>query len=586
MTPYAAKRTIIPPVLSKTFLNFADLEKDMDKLIAKLKQINGAGYPAYKSIKGPYDYKGFSLTIEHVQGDPFAAPSRISVKTEIERIGISPSDTSSPSRRCGYEDGIHRSFWSSLRKMGKSRGSGKSGKWGMLRPGQEILPRTACEITGKEVCIRFTAGLPAAGRRILANECIEMFTSELPVIARRVFDKKNLSFWKSHANASEDQDFLRNQLRKNKWIAFIAEGSNLPRSSGVDDTPLAEGVRWTSPESLKADVTLPHHESISGTAIPEGIVLVCGGGYHGKSTLLKALEAGIYNHIPGDGREFCVSTKEAVSIRAEDGRSIVNVDISPFIKNLPSGTDTQNFSTPNASGSTSQSANIMEALELGAGCLLIDEDTSATNFMIRDARMQTLIAREKEPITPFIDRIKNLKDKLGVATVLVVGGSGEFFEVADTVIVMEKYKADVTTEEAKEISRKFPSKRNVEDTEGFLRPKDRSPSLDAFKREKRLKIKTFGKSILTIGRKDIDVSCVSQIVDSGQLSLLGDWLLCILNEKGLRDKPLREICTQLEERGMISPLSRDIPIAFGDRVHVRRFEIAAAINRLRTLKIK
>lgn len=558
----------------------------MDNLASKLKQINGAGYPAYKSIKGQYNYEDFSLTIEHVQGDPFAAPSRISIITEIEQFGISLSDTISPSRRCGYEDGIHRSFWSSLRKMGKSRGSGKSGKWGMLRPGQEILPRTACEITGREVCIRFTAGLPAAGRRILADECIEMFMSELPVIARKAFHKKNLSFWKSHADASEDQDFLRDQLSKNKWIAFIAEGSNLPRSSGVDDTPLAEGVRWVSPESLKATVTLPHRESISGTAIPEGIVLVCGGGYHGKSTLLKTLEAGIYNHIPGDGREFCVSRREAVSIRAEDSRSIVNVDISPFINHLPSGTETLNFSTPNASGSTSQSANIMEALELGAGCLLIDEDTSATNFMIRDARMQALIAKEKEPITPFIDRIKDLKDKLGVSTVLVVGGSGDFFEVSDAVIVMENYKADVKTEEAKEISTEFPSKRNVENAGSFSMPRDRIPSLDSIKQERKLKIKTFGKSTLTIGRKDIDVSCVSQIVDSGQLSLIGDWLISIMKDERLRDRSLRNVCSLLEERGMTSPLSRDIPIAFGDRVHVRRFEIAAAINRLRILKIK
>ncbi len=567
-------------------MNFADLWENMDKLIPKIKQINGAGYPAYKSIKGHYEYEGFSLTIEHVQGDPFAAPSRISIKTEIEKIGISPSDTTSTSRRCGYEDGIHRSFWYSLRKIGKSRGSGKSGKWGMLRPGQEILPRTACEITGKEVCIRFTAGLPAAGRRILADECIEMFSSELPIIARKAFNETNISFWKSHADACEDQDFLRDQLSRNKWIAFIAEGSNLPRSSGVEDTPLAEGVKWVSPESLKATVTLPHYKSISGTAIPEGIVLVCGGGYHGKSTLLKTIEAGIYDHIPGDGREYCVSRKEAVSIRAEDSRVIVNVDISPFINHLPSGADTQTFSTLNASGSTSQSANIMEALELGAGCLLIDEDTSATNFMIRDARMQTLIAKEKEPITPFIDRIKDMKDKLEVSTVLVVGGSGEFFEVADTVIVMENYKAFVKTKEAKEISTEFPSKRNVENAGGLSIPKDRNPGLDSLKKERKLKIKTFGKSTLTIGRKDIDVSCVSQIVDSGQLSLIGDWLLCIMNDETLKDRSLREICSLLEERGITSPLSMDIPIAFGDRVHVRRFEIAAAINRLRILKIK
>jgi predicted ABC-class ATPase len=558
----------------------------MNKLISKLKQINGAGYPAYKSIKGQYLYEGFSLTIEHVQGDPFAALSRISVKTELERIGISPPDITSASRRCGYEDGIHRTFWSSLRNMGKSRGSGKSGKWGMLRPGQEILSRTACEIEGKEVVIRFSVGLPAAGRRVLAKECIEMFVSELPAIAKKSLKKDNAYFWRSHADACEDQDFLRDLLYRNGWIAFIADGSNLPRASGVEDSPLAEGVRWTSPEALKSTVNLPHAGSVSGTAVPAGIVLICGGGYHGKSTLLKALEMGIYNHIPGDGREFCVCRRQAVSIRAEDGRSIINVDISPFINHLPSNTDTVSFSTPNASGSTSQSANIMEALELGADCLLIDEDTSATNFMIRDARMQKLIAKDKEPITPFIDRIKDLKDGLGVSTVLVVGGSGEFFEVADTVMVMERYKAYVKTGEAKEISNRFPSKRNVESSGEFSMPQDRIPRLDSLKKERKLKVKTFGTATLSIARKDIDVSCISQIADSGQLALIGDWLICILRDENLRNRSLREICSLFEERGVTSPLSRDIPIAFGDRVYVRRFEIAAAINRLRTLTIK
>ncbi len=558
----------------------------MNNLISKLKKMNDAGYPAYKTIKGQYDYKGFTLTIEHVQGDPFAAPSRIFVKIGLGRLGISPSDVTSSSRRCGYEDGIHRSFWSSLRKMGKSRGSGKSGKWGMLRPGQEILPRTACEITGEKVTIRFTAGLPAAGRRILANECQEMFVSELPVIAQEAFKKDNLSLWKSYADACEDQDFLRDILYKNEWIAFIANGSNLPRTSGVDDTPMKEGVRWVSPEAFKSTVVLPHAGSVSGTAIPVGIILICGGGYHGKSTLLKALEMGAYNHIPGDGREFCVSRREAVSIRAEDGRSVKQVNISPFINHLPSGTDTVNFSTPNASGSTSQSANIMEALELGADCLLIDEDTSATNFMIRDVRMQRLIAKEKEPITPFIDQIKNLKEMLGISTVLVAGGSGEFFDVADSVIVMDRYKADVKTKEAREISQAFPSKRNVENAGNFSKPQNRIPSLNSLKQEKKLKIKTIGKSTISIGRTVIDVSCVSQLVDPGQLSLIGDWLVCILKDEKMRDKSLKEICCQLEERGITSPLSKDIAIPYGDRVYVRRFEIAAAINRLRSLIVR
>jgi predicted ABC-class ATPase len=555
----------------------------MNRLISKLNAIDKANYPAYKSIKGTYDYSGFVLNIEHVQGDPFAAPSRISITTRLAHLGIAASDIHASSRRRGYEDGIFRSFWSSIKNVGKSRGSGKSGSWGAARPGQEILPRTACEITGDSVTIRFIAGLPAVGRRILAKECIEMFADELPIIARQVFDHDNLGFWKSHADACEDQDFLRDLLYEYGWIAFISDDSNLPRASGVDDRPLLNGVLWESPETLKSTVTLPHAGTISGTAIPLGIVLICGGGYHGKSTLLKALEMGVYNHIPGDGREFCVTRREAVSIRAEDGRSISKVDISPFINHLPSKTDTVRFSSSNASGSTSQSSNIMEALELGASCLLIDEDTSATNFMIRDARMQKLIAKEKEPITPFIDRIKDLKDSVEVSTVLVAGGSGEFFEMADTVVVMENYKAYVKTIEAKEISKAYPTERDVETKEGFSLPKDRFPRLDYLKHEKKLKIKVFGKSNLSIGRVNVDLSYVSQIVDTGQLLLIGDWLIHIFKNETMRNKSLKEICVLLEGKGMTAPLSDDLPIPYGDRVHVRRFEIAATINRLRSI---
>jgi predicted ABC-class ATPase len=553
----------------------------MNRLVLKLKEIDRANYPAYKSIKGAYDYSGFVLSIEHVQGDPFAAPSRISITIRLAHLGISASDIHASSRRWGYEDGILRSFWSSIKNRGKSRGSGKSGSWGVAKPGQEILPRTACEITQDLVTIRFTAGLPAAGRRILAKECIEMFANELPTIAQQAFHHDNLGFWKSHADACEDQDFLRDLLYEYGWIAFIADNSNLPRVSGVDEKPLFNGVLWESPETLKSTVMLPHAGSISGTAIPLGIVLICGGGYHGKSTLLKALEMGIYNHIPGDGREFCVTHREAVSIRAEDGRSISKVDISPFINHLPSKTDTTRFSSPNASGSTSQSANIMEALELGASCLLIDEDTSATNFMIRDARMQKLITKEKEPITPFIDRIKDLKDGVEVSTVLVVGGSGEFFEMADTVIVMENYKAYIKTIEAKEISKSYPTKRDVEITGNFLLPKDRFPQWDYLKHERKLKIKVFGKSNLSIGRENVDLSCLSQIVDTGQLLLIGDWLVHIFRNETMKNKSLREICMLLEGKGRTAPLSDDLPIPYGNRVHVRRFEIAATINRLR-----
>ena len=180
----------------------------------------------------------------------------------------------------------------------------------------------------------------------------------------------------------------------------------LPRRSGVDDRPLEGGgvVPFRSPESLRVVLQAPNAGSVPGMGVPVGVTLVVGGGFHGKSTLLRALEAGVYNHRPGDGRERVVSDPDTVKVRAEDGRAVAGVDISAFIDGLPLGQDTHHFTTPNASGSTSQAATIVEALESGAHALLVDEDTSATNFMLRDRRMQSLVPKDAEPITPFQPR--------------------------------------------------------------------------------------------------------------------------------------------------------------------------------------
>jgi predicted ABC-class ATPase len=271
-------------------------------------------------------------------------------------------------------------------------------------------------IDQNQVEARLEVGLPAAGRRILGREAKEIFFDALPqIISSSLFfndiPEKTLI---KHVEIVEDQHFLRGELKKRKLVAFIANGSILPRESGVSQRPMRKGaVPFVSPEKFQVEINLPHHGTVKGMGIPEGITLIVGGGFHGKSTLLQALQLGVYDHIAGDGREYVVTRQNAVKIKAENGRSIEKVNISPFINNLPRRQDTRAFSTENASGSTSQAANIMEALEIGTDLLLIDEDTSATNFMIRDGRMQQLVQKEKEPIIPFIDRVRALYEKKG-----------------------------------------------------------------------------------------------------------------------------------------------------------------------------
>jgi predicted ABC-class ATPase len=319
--------------------------------------------------------------------------------------------------------------------------------------------------------------------------------------------------------------------------------------------------------------------------ISEGITLVVGGGYHGKSTLLNALELGIYNHIPGDGREFVATNPNAVKIRAEDGRRIEKVNISPFINNLPLGQDTIAFSSENASGSTSQAANIIEALEAGATALLIDEDTSATNFMIRDHRMQELVAKQKEPITPFIDKARQLYDELGVSTILVIGGSGDYFDVADRVTCMIEYGPHDFTEQAKTVAEKYKADRQKEGGDCFGQLSRRIPvgrSFDAARGKRDVKISCGSVDAIDFGRQRIDLAGVEQLVDISQTRAIGD---AIYYAKRYMDgtRTLREVieavAADLDRMGLDALSS--VPV--GNYASFRTLELAAAMNRLRSL---
>ncbi len=565
-----------------------------DDLRRILSRIDGRGYPAYKDLRGAYAFPRYDLYIDHVQGDPFAAPSRLRVRVPLREVGLPDWATSSPSRRVALRDWVARRFAAAIRRYSKgSRGSGKSGRIGIDVPGQEILDRSAVLLDGRALEVRFTVGLPAAGRRILGREAEAIFFQELPRIveAACLFRSWNAVALRKHLETAEDADALRAQLRERGLVAFVADGSVLPRRSGVDDRPL-EGpgvVPFESPPSLRVTLEAPNAGPVTGLGIPEGVTLIVGGGYHGKSTLLNALKRGIYNHIPGDGRERVVTDPDAVAVRAEDGRRVEKVDISPFINNLPQGLDTRRFSTDNASGSTSQAANIVEALEAGARVLLLDEDTSATNFMIRDRRMQALIAKDHEPITPFIDAVRVLYRDLGVSTVVVIGGSGDYFDVADTVLGMIEYRPHDLTREAKEIAARFPTGRRAEGLERFPELARRVPdpaSIDPSKGRRAAKIKVREADEIAFGVHEIDLSAVEQLVDPSQTRAVAQALwraveLGILDGRRTVAEVVREVDRLWREKGW-DALAGGHP---GNLAQFRPLELAAALNRLRTLRI-
>lgn len=554
----------------------------------ELFKIDGKGYKAYKALEGRYDFKKYVLSIDHVQGDPFASPSRVRVIIDNKVAQIPEELFDNKNKEIAVCDFLTRLFSKNIRNQSeKIFGSGKSGLIEISRCPQEILERTAIIRNKSFFEARFYVGFPARGRSVLARELEKIIFNIIPNIVVSTFIYENIDKLAliNRVKLMEDQCFIRENLKEKGLVAFVANGSILPRESGISARPLRDGKKFVSPQALEVEFDTPNRGKIKGMGIPKGITLIVGGGYHGKSTLLKALELGIYNHIEGDGREFVITDESALKVRAEDGRAITSTDISLFINNLPNGKDTVKFNTENASGSTSQAANIIEAIEGKAKVLLIDEDTSATNFMIRDDIMQQLVVKEKEPITPFIDVAKSLYKRLGISTILVAGSCGDFFDIADLVIQMDCYEPYEVTTKAKELSRGKISLRDDLDIHiDFGRVLVKGSISEG---PKGIKIKNLGKDGLSINKENIDLKSVEQIVDSEQINTIGMTIKFIEDKYSGKDLTVERIVDEIEKDLTKSLIGIDnIKGGNGSLAMPRKQEILCAINRLRTLKIK
>lgn len=567
----------------------------------KLRSIDHKGYPAYKDLKGQYQFGDYVLSIDHVQGDPFASPSRLSVRVEKGKAGFPAEYYDTPAKRITLQDHLTRLFgrWVAGGSF-QAKGSGKSGLLSVSRCGQQVLERTALRVKDGDLILRFEAGFPANGRTINARELEKMLFDILPDCVRKslYYGKIDQEKLRQAICLCEDQQYIRKSLEERKLCAFIADGSVLPRESGVSERPMKDAVVFRSPESLRITLSLPNRGEVTGMGIPQGITLFVGGGYHGKSTILQALQNGVYNHIAGDGRELVITDASAFKLRAEDGRSVTGVDISPFIKNLPNKKDTTHFSTEDASGSTSQAANLMEALESGSSLILIDEDTSATNFMVRDDLMAQVITPGEEPITPFISRIRGMYEDLGVSSIIVAGSSGAFFHRADTIIQMKEYMPIDITKKAKDAARAYEAKKplgeETADAESGQRErfpaynKKRCPSPDmALRKEDRIKMKAMGINELSIARENVELRYLEQLKDQEQSMALA-YLLKYAQLKMMDGrKDLRQIGDLLEEQlnrsGLESLFERgDVS---SQLARPRKQEIMACINRYRRLKM-
>lgn len=587
-----------------------------------LRKIDHKGYPAYKDMKGKYDFTDYTLSIDQVQGDPFASPSKLSVLVDGKKAGFDKSLYDTKDKRKALEDHLLRNMARQVKDYSfRAKGSGKSGLISVTNPGQEILERTACQINSDNgnVVVRLEVGFPANGRTINSKELEKILFDFLPACVKKTLFSKSYKpeSLKRVVDLAVDQRFIRDNLDNMGLVAFVANGSILPRRSGVSQVAMKDAVAFTTPESLEVTMELPNAGSIKGMGIPKGITLIVGGGYHGKSTLLKALELGVYDHIAGDGREYVITDESAVKLRAEDGRSIQNTDISMFIRNLPNKKDTKSFYTEDASGSTSQAANTIEAIEAGAKVFLMDEDTSATNFMIRDELMQKVVTRDMEPIIPFIDRVEELYDDYGISTILVAGSSGSYFNKADNIIQMMEYEPYVITEMAKREAEDFRRQSEVNACDDMPDDKDKSCgditdsmeesmketiggkrikkcenlSFDrvvrhdaAFAKNDRIKLKTMGLDGISVNKENVDLRYMEQLVDSEQLNTIAQMIkylkISSWNGKVTVSEAVEQLYNRLEKQRFEAFIKGGLP---GNLAYVRKQELYGAINRCRGL---
>ncbi|HCH2963734.1 TPA: P-loop domain-containing protein [Vibrio parahaemolyticus] len=548
----------------------------MDQLTATLKKIEKQNYRAYQQIKGQYDFTDFTLFIDHVQGDPYASASRFRATRAWSLTGLEWLKDESPAFQRAARDFIARSF---------EQFAQQENTVSIALNGQTVLDSTAVLFTEEGIELRFRVNLPAEGRSVLGKKANNILTFHLPKFIRRATLERELDkeAMVKHCQVVEDQSALREQLEAHNLVAFVANGSVLPRIAGNCDLPMKEAVEFTAPESLQVTLHAPNKGYVTGLGIPKGITLIVGGGFHGKSTLLNAIERSIYDHIPGDGREYIVTDQKAMKIRAEDGRCVHHLNLSNYINHLPMGKDTADFSTQDASGSTSQAAWLQESIEAGATSLLIDEDTSATNFMIRDERMQALVAKGDEPITPLVDRIGQLRDELDISTIIVMGGSGDYLDVANTVIQMHDYQAVDVTEKAKQVIAQHPTQRHNESEESLQTFRPRALNRVALMNiltDGKFRVSAKGKDSLRFGKEFTDLSALEQIESADEVNAIG-WLWFQLAQlPGWCNNPAKEI-----EEMLSGEWHASLPKQ-GDLAKPRTLDVMAALNRMRKSQFK
>ena len=517
----------------------------MKALYQKIRSLQGKNYGLYKSLADrSWDFGDFVLEFLHVQGDPYAPASRVMIKASLLMLGFPSEWGGTFERRLALSDYLYRRLSALVREKYPDRDAAVV----FDTAGPEMLVRNALWVDNGELRACLQVRLPGDGRKIQAEAAAEILTMVLPDLVSAALYNSGESKKDGvepelveHYRVLAERKEILSQLEERGLCAFVPDGAVLPRASGLSELPMEGAVPFVAPEEMAVTLVANGRE-IRGMGIPKGITVISGGAFHGKSTLLQALTKSVYPHIPGDGREGIVVSESAVRVGVEDGRSVRGTDLSQFVRDLPGGISTKNFTTACASGSTSEAANLMEAMEAGSDVFLIDEDSSAVNFLIRDVRVRKLLGDDREPLIPLTDRIREIK---GRSFILVAGACGDFLDLADNIIVMASYKAECARINGKNVAAGL-SDRAVGSAAGdgakvvpglpaFVEPECRDfaeyvkpllPSLrPASAVERQVKVKISGDTLLQIGFLVSDTSKAGALVDKQQRFGAGFMLL-------------------------------------------------------------
>lgn len=507
----------------------------MKALYQKIRTLNGKNYGLYKSLaEKPWDFGDFVLEFLHVQGDPYAPASRVTIRAKLQILGYAAEWGGTFERRLALSDFLHRK----LSRLVQEKYPDKDAAVIFDVAGPEMLVRNSLWIDNGELRACLQVKLPGEGRKIQAELAAEILTMVLPdlVSAGLYYDKSDEGALQEHYRVLAERKEILSQIDACGLCAFVPDGAVLPRASGLSEMPLEKAIPFVAPEEMAVTLNVCGRE-IRGMGIPKGISVITGGAFHGKSTLLQALTRSVYPHIPGDGREGIVIDETALRIGVEDGRSVRGTDLSMFVRDLPGGVSTKNFNTLSASGSTSEAANLLEAMEAGSQTFLIDEDSSAVNFLIRDVRVRKLLGDDREPLIPLTDRIKELA-AAGFSFILVAGACGDYLDLADNIIVMANYKAECAKFSPAPSTSSWRGEAPTGSTEPaevtqprafatYMQPLQKSVRPTSAV-ERQVKVKLAGDTLLQIGFLVSDTSRLNTLVDKQQRFGAGFILLNLL----------------------------------------------------------